>query len=81
LQVDATACSSATPKSGLLRDNMCRCSQGKIGSLRRFKDDASQVTNGHGVRHHRSIQLRRYKAVGDVIEAFATERIAAEVIA
>jgi len=62
----------------LLRDNV-QVFKGKIGSLRRFKDDASQVTNGMEC----GISIANYGdiKVGDTIEAFATERIAAEVIA
>ena len=62
----------------LLRDNV-QVFKGKIGSLRRFKDDASQVTNGMEC----GISISNYGdiKVGDVIEAFATDRIAAEVIA
>jgi len=62
----------------LLRDNVV-VFKGKIASLRRFKDDASQVTNGMEC----GISIANYGdiKVGDVIEAFATERIAAEVIA
>jgi translation initiation factor IF-2 len=62
----------------LLRDNVV-IFKGKVGSLRRFKDDASQVTNGMEC----GISIANYGdiKVGDVIEAFVTERIAAEVIA
>ena len=62
----------------LLRDNV-QVFKGKVGSLRRFKDDASQVTNGMEC----GISIANYGdiKVGDVIEAFVTERIAAEVIA
>src|SRR5271155_5344467 len=62
----------------LLRYNV-QVFKGKVGSLRRFKDDASQVTNGMEC----GISISNYGdiKVGDVIEAFATERIAAEVIA
>ena len=62
----------------LLRDNV-QVFKGKVGSLRRFKDDASQVTNGMEC----GISISNYGdiKVGDMIEAFATERIAAEVIA
>jgi len=62
----------------LLRDNVV-IFKGKIGSLRRFKDDASQVTNGMEC----GISIANYGdiKVGDVIEAFVTERVAAEVIA
>src|ERR1700681_2398616 len=59
----------------LLRDNVV-VFKGKIGSLRRFKDDASQVTNGMEC----GISIANYGDIKahDVIEAFATERIAAE---
>jgi translation initiation factor IF-2 len=62
----------------LLRDNIV-IFKGKIGSLRRFKDDASEVRNGMEC----GISIANYGdvKVGDVIEAFVTERIAAEVIA
>jgi translation initiation factor IF-2 len=62
----------------LLRDNVV-VFKGKIGSLRRFKDDASQVTNGMEC----GISIANYGdiKVGDVIEAFVTERVAAEVMA
>jgi len=62
----------------LLRDNV-QVFKGKVGSLRRFKDDASQVTNGMEC----GISVSNYGdiKVGDVIEAFATERIAAEAMA
>ncbi|MFZ0306969.1 MAG: translation initiation factor IF-2 [Candidatus Sulfotelmatobacter sp.] len=62
----------------LLRDNV-QVFKGKVGSLRRFKDDAGQVTNGMEC----GISISNYGdiKVGDVIEAFAVERIAAEVIA
>jgi len=53
--------------------------KGKVGSLRRFKDDASQVTSGMEC----GISIANYGDVkiGDVIEAFLTEKIAAESIA
>jgi translation initiation factor IF-2 len=62
----------------LLRDNVV-VFKGKIGSLKRFKDDASEVRNGMEC----GIAITNYSdiKVGDVIEAFVTERIAAEVIA
>jgi translation initiation factor IF-2 len=62
----------------LLRDNVVMF-KGKISSLRRFKDDASEVRNGMEC----GIAIANYSDVkiGDVIEAFVTERIAAEVIA
>ena len=62
----------------LLRDNVV-VFKGKIASLRRFKDDASEVRNGMEC----GIAIANYGDIkaGDVIEAFVTERIAAEVIA
>jgi translation initiation factor IF-2 len=59
----------------LLRDNVV-VFKGEVGSLRRFKDDASQVTNGMEC----GISIANYGdiKVGDVIEAFATEKVAAE---
>ncbi|MGA8866378.1 MAG: translation initiation factor IF-2, partial [Candidatus Sulfotelmatobacter sp.] len=62
----------------LLRDNVV-VFKGKIGSLRRFKDDAKEVHNGMEC----GISIVNYGdiKIGDVIEAFVTERIAAEVIA
>jgi translation initiation factor IF-2 len=62
----------------LLRDNIVVFT-GKIASLRRFKDDASQVTNGMEC----GISIANYGdiKVGDVIEAFVTEKVAAEAMA
>jgi len=62
----------------LLRDNTVVFT-GKIGSLRRFKDDASQVTNGMEC----GISIANYGDIkaGDVIEAFVMEKVAAEAMA
>jgi translation initiation factor IF-2 len=62
----------------LLRDNNVVFT-GKISSLRRFKDDASQVTNGMEC----GISIANYGDIkaGDTIEAFVTEKIAAEAMA
>jgi translation initiation factor IF-2 len=62
----------------LLRDNV-QVFKGKVASLRRFKDDAKEVHNGMEC----GISIANYGdiKIGDVIEAFVTERIAAEVIA
>src|SRR5882672_4280215 len=59
----------------LLRDGV-QVYKGKVGSLKRFKDDASEVRNGMEC----GINLQNFNDVkkGDVIEAFVTERIAAE---
>jgi translation initiation factor IF-2 len=61
----------------LLRDNVV-VFKGKVASLRRFKDDASQVTSGMEC----GISIANYGDIkaGDVIEAFVTERIAAKAI-
>jgi translation initiation factor IF-2 len=58
----------------LLRDNRV-VYEGKISSLRRFKDDASEVRAGFDC----GIALERYQDLkpGDVIEAFAKEEVAA----
>ena len=62
----------------LLRDNI-QIFKGKVGSLRRFKDDAKEVTNGMecgiGIANFNDIK------VGDVIEAFSVEKVAAELTA
>ena len=62
----------------LLRDNVVVYT-GKIGSLRRFKDDVSEVKTGMEC----GITLENYSDVkqGDIIEAFVTERVATEVFA
>ena len=62
----------------LLRDNVV-VHTGKIGSLRRFKDDVSEVRSGMEC----GITLENYGDVkqGDMIEAFVTERVANEVFA
>ncbi|HUS19834.1 MAG TPA: translation initiation factor IF-2 [Terriglobales bacterium] len=62
----------------LLRDNV-QLFKGKIASLRRFKDDAKEVTNGMecgiGLANFNDVK------VGDVIEAFSVEKVAAELTA
>ncbi|MGH9202942.1 MAG: translation initiation factor IF-2, partial [Vicinamibacterales bacterium] len=59
----------------LLRDNVV-VHTGKIGSLRRFKDDVSEVKSGMecGVTIDNFGDVKQ----GDVIEAFITERVAGE---
>ena len=60
----------------LLRDNVV-IFEGRIGSLKRFKDDAAEVRSGYecgiGIQGYNDVK------VGDVIEAFSTEQIAAEI--
>ena len=60
----------------LVRDGV-QVYKGKIGSLKRFKDDASEVRNGMEC----GIAVSNFNDVkkGDVIEGFVTERIAAEI--
>jgi translation initiation factor IF-2 len=50
--------------------------KGKVGSLKRFKDDAREVTNGMEC----GIGLGGYSDLkeGDIIEAFSTEKLAAD---
>ena len=59
----------------LLRDNVVVYT-GKIGSLKRFKDDASEVRTGMecgiGIQNYNDIKA------GDVIEAFLTEKVATQ---
>jgi len=62
----------------LLRDNVV-VFKGRVGSLRRFKDDVSEVRNGMecgiGIAGYGDIKT------GDVIEAFSTQKVAGELIA
>jgi translation initiation factor IF-2 len=60
----------------LLRDNIVIFT-GRVGSLKRFKDDASEVKQGYecgiGIANYNDLKP------GDVIEAFITEKHAAEI--
>ncbi|MGH9492660.1 MAG: EF-Tu/IF-2/RF-3 family GTPase, partial [Terriglobales bacterium] len=62
----------------LLRDNVV-VFKGKVGSLRRFKEDVTEVRHGLecgiGIANYGDIK------VGDMLEVFVTEKIAAEAIA
>jgi translation initiation factor IF-2 len=62
----------------LLRDNVVVYT-GKVSSLRRFKDDVSEVRAGQEC----GITLENYSDIkqSDIIEAFVTERVATEVFA
>ena len=57
----------------LLRDNVVAY-EGKIGSLRRFKDDVSEVKAGFecGIAFERFNDIK----IGDVVEVFVVERVA-----
>jgi translation initiation factor IF-2 len=61
----------------LLRDNIV-IFEGKISSLKRFKDDVSEVKQGFEC----GIGLERFNdvKVGDIIEAFVMERVATRMI-
>ena len=60
----------------LVRDGVV-IHEGRIGSLRRFKDDVSEVKSGIecGIAFEKYADLK----VGDVIESFTVEKIAATV--
>jgi translation initiation factor IF-2 len=60
----------------LLRDNRV-IYEGRVGSLRRFKDDISEVKQGFEC----GIGLDKYQdiKVGDVIEAFQVEKVAGQI--
>jgi translation initiation factor IF-2 len=64
---------SGDAQARLLRDNVV-IYEGKIGSLRRFKDDVSEVKSGLecGIGFERFNDLK----IGDIIEGFAMERVA-----
>jgi translation initiation factor IF-2 len=59
----------------LLRDNVV-VYEGKMSSLRRFKDDVKEVATGYecgiGLENYNDIKL------GDIIEAFEMEKIASK---
>jgi len=65
---------SGDTQARLLRDNVV-IHEGKIGSLRRFKDDVSEVKAGFecGIGFEKFNDIK----VGDTIEAFVVERVAA----
>ena len=62
----------------LLRDNVV-VHTGKVGSLRRFKDDVSEVRSGMEC----GVTIENFGDIkpGDIIEAFVTEKVAPEVFA
>ncbi len=61
----------------ILRDNVV-VKTGKLASLKRFRDDASEVRAG--LECGMSVENFNDLKPGDVIEAFATERVAPEVL-
>jgi translation initiation factor IF-2 len=74
--IDGRITRAGDTQARLLRDNVV-VFEGKIGSLRRFKDDVSEVKAGFecGIGFERFNDIK----VGDVIEAFVVERVAAPV--
>jgi translation initiation factor IF-2 len=62
----------------LLRDNVV-VHTGRIGSLRRFKDDVSEVKSGMEC----GVTLDNFGDVkqGDILEAFVTEKVSGELFA
>ena len=76
LVVEGKISRSGETQARLLRDNVV-VHEGRIGSLRRFKDDVNEVKNGLecGIAFERYADIK----VGDVIEVFSTETIAATV--
>jgi translation initiation factor IF-2 len=73
LVVDGRMTRSGESQARLLRDNVVVW-QGRLASLRRFKDDVSEVKSGLEC----GIALERFNdvKVGDVIEVFSVERVA-----
>jgi translation initiation factor IF-2 len=73
LVVDGRMTRSGEAQARLLRDNVVVW-QGRLASLRRFKDDVSEVKAGLEC----GIALERFNdvKVGDVIEVFSVERVA-----
>ena len=74
--LDGRIARSGDTQARLLRDNVV-VFEGKIGSLRRFKDDVSEVKAGFecGIGFDKFNDIK----VGDVIEAFVVERVATPV--
>ena len=76
LVIDGRVTRSGDAQARLVRDGVI-IHDGRIGSLRRFKDDVSEVKAGLEC----GIALERFSdiKVGDVIEVFTVERVAATV--
>ena len=76
LVTDGVMTRSGDARARLIRDGVV-VHEGRIGSLRRFKDDVTEVKNGLecGVAFERFADLK----VGDVIETFTVETVAATV--
>ena len=76
LVTDGLITRSGDARARLIRDSVV-VHEGKIGSLRRFKDDANEVKNGLecGIAFEKFADLK----VGDVIESYTVEKVAATV--
>ena len=74
--VDGVITRAGDAQARLIRDGGV-VHEGRIGSLRRFKDDVNEVKNGLecGIAFERFADVK----VGDVIESFTIEKIAATV--
>ncbi len=74
---DGVLTRSGEAQARIVRDGVV-VHEGKLGSLRRFKDDVSEVKTGFecGVAFERFGDLK----IGDVIEVFTVEKIAATVV-
>jgi translation initiation factor IF-2 len=73
--LDGRITRSGDAQARLLRDNVVVW-QGRLSSLRRFKDDVSEVKTGLEC----GISLERFNdiKVGDVVEVFSVEKVAAQ---
>ena len=73
---EGTITRAGDAQARLLRDNVV-IHEGRIGSLRRFKEDVSEVKHGLecGIAFERYADVK----VGDVIEVFSLEKVAATV--
>ncbi len=74
--IDGVIRRSGDAQARLLRDNVV-IHEGKLGSLKRFKDDVSEVKAG--IECGTSFERYQDVKVGDIIEVFTVERIAATV--
>ena len=76
LVTDGRITRAGDAQARLIRDNVV-IHEGRIGSLRRFKDDVAEVKVGLecGIAFERFSDIK----LGDVIEAFTVERVAAMV--
>ena len=76
LVTDGRITRASDAQARLIRDNVV-IHEGRIGSLRRFKDDVAEVKAGLecGIAFERFGDIK----LGDVIEAFTVERVAATV--